>query len=385
MIDQVPAQHGYLRDQTPAFPQTAASPVTEHTAIGVSRGLRAWLTANRTSFALSSYQSGRLMLVGAMPNGTVSVHQQTYTRAMGLCWRSNQLFLATRSEVWRLQNVLAPDQLASEQFDAQLVPREAYFTGNIDVHEIAVDGSGHLILVDTLHSCLATLDSVHSFRPIWKPSFITQLAPEDRCHLNGLGMEDGRPKYVTAVGQTDVADGWHGRPLPRGVVIDVETDRVVTDELSMPHSPRLVDGTLYALDSGRGFLVQVDRDTGKVSDVAFCPGFLRGLAITGNYAIVTVSKPRYGGFEGMPIDAEMKLRQATPMCGVLIIDLNSGEIVEWLKLEGFVEELFTVELIPEVTCPMSVGPWTPEFPEVITFESEIRPLKSSASETSVLT
>ena len=378
MIDQLPAQRGYLRGETAGLPQTAASPVTDQTAIGVSPGLRDWLIANRTSFALSSYQSGRLMLVGAMANGTVSVHQQTYTRAMGLCWNSNQLFLATRSEVWRLENVLGAGQLAGEQFDTQFVPRAAYFTGNIDVHEIAVDGSGRLILVDTLHSCLATLDSIHSFRPIWKPSFITQLAPEDRCHLNGVGMKDGRPKYVTAVGQTDVADGWHGRPLPRGVVIDVDTDRVVTDELSMPHSPRIANGILYALDSGRGFLVQVDLDTGKVSDVAFCPGFLRGLAITGDYAIVTVSKPRYGGFEGMPIDVEMKRRQATPMCGVLIIDLNSGEIVEWVKLEGFVQELFTVELLPEVGCPMSVGPWTSEFPEMITFESEIRPLDSSS-------
>lgn len=362
-----------MRDEN--IPQGAPGfSAPDNTVIGVSRGLRNWLVANKVSFAVSSYQSGKLFLVGAMPNGTVSVHQQVYRRAMGLCWSANQLFLASRSEIWRLENVLSPGALHSDAFDALLVPRSAEFTGNIDVHEIAMDRSGRLILVDTLHSCLATLDKVHSFRPIWKPSFISQLAPEDRCHLNGLGMSEGIPKYVTAVGQTDSADGWHGRPLPRGVVIDVQTDSIVTDELSMPHSPRLAGGALYALDSGRGFLVEIHPDTGKVRDIAFCPGFLRGLAIRGEFALVTISKPRYGGFQDLPIEAEMNARRATPMCGVLIIDLRTGEIAEWLKLEGDVQELFSVELLPDIACPMSIGPATVEFPETITFDADIRPL-----------
>lgn len=192
--------------------------------------------------------------------------------------------------------------------------------------------------------------------------------------MNGLGMLDGKPKYVTAVSQTDVADGWHGRPLPKGVIIDVETDQVVTDKLSMPHSPRLApDGKLYAVDSGRGFLVEVDKDTGNLRNVAFCPGFLRGLAIINGFALVTVSKPRYGTFEDMPIADEMAKRNATPICGVLVIDLSTGETVEWLRLDGDVHELFTVELMPEVRCPMVIGPTTEEFPVTITFNPEIQP------------
>ncbi|MBW8777490.1 MAG: TIGR03032 family protein, partial [Stenotrophomonas sp.] len=222
---------------------------------------------------------------------------------------------------------------------------------------------------------LATLDPTHSFRPIWKPSFISQLAPEDRCHLNGLGMLDGRPKYVTAVSQTDVADGWHGKPLPRGVIIDVETDRVVTDEVSMPHSPRAVNGRIYALDSGRGFLVEIDPATGKLTDIAFCPGFLRGLAIVGDYAVVTVSKPRHGGFTDLPIEQEMNLRMATPMCGVLVVDLRHGEIVEWVKLEGDVTELFAVEPLPGIVCPMSFGLGDADFGDAITFDPQI-PIES---------
>jgi uncharacterized protein (TIGR03032 family) len=369
-----------------ASPYSARSPVPapaelmhpeDNTRIGVSRGLRDWLIANRTSLAFSSYQSGRLVLVGAMANGTVSLHQQRYDRAMGLCWVPGRLYLATRLHIFRLENVLPASQLSQSEFDVALMPREAYTTGNIDVHEMAVDADGRLIFVNTLYSCLATVDRTHSFRPIWKPKFISQLASEDRCHLNGLGMSNGRPKYVTAVGQTDTADGWHGRPLPRGVVIDVGTDRVVTDELSMPHSPRAVDGRIYALDSGRGFLVEIDPATGKLTDVAFCPGFLRGLAIVGNFAVVTVSKPRHGGFTDLPIEREMDVRMATPMCGVLIIDLRHGDIVEWVKLEGDVTELFTVEVMPGVVCPMSFGFGTSEFDDAITFDPEISPIRDA--------
>jgi uncharacterized protein (TIGR03032 family) len=365
-----PTGNSLTARSTPTTPQApAGEPI-----VSVSRGLAAWLTANETSFAFSSYQTGRLFLVGVLPNGTVSVHQEPFTRVMGLWWDSNRLYLASRLQLWRLENILAPGELAYEQFDAVLVARSGQITGNIDTHEVAIDREGRPVFVNSGYSCLATLDPVHSFRPIWKPSFISELVPEDRCHLNGLAMMNGKPKYVTAVAKSDKADGWHGKPLPKGVLIDVETDEIVTNELSMPHSPRVVDGKIYALDSGRGFLVQIDRETGKVTDLAFCPGWLRGLAIKGNHALVTVSKPRYGSFEGLPIDAEMKERDASPECGVLIIDLATGETIEWLKIEGSVEELFAVELMPGVKCPMTIGPSNAEIVNKITFDPEIRSL-----------
>jgi uncharacterized protein (TIGR03032 family) len=361
--------YGVPREATAAVPPPAPAP--EATKISVSKGLAAWLVAHRTSFAVTSYQSGRLLLAGSLANGNVSVHQQSFSRAMGLCWSDGRLYLASRVQLWELENILPPGKIAEGGFDVQLMPRRTFITGDIDVHEVAVDGGGRPIFVNTAYSCLATVDEIHSFRPIWKPSFISELVREDRCHMNGLGMVDGKPKYVTAVSQTDVADGWHGRPLPKGVLIDVESDRIVTDSLSMPHSPRLVGDRLYALNSGRGFIVRIDPETGAVEDVAFCPGFLRGLAIVGNYALVTVSKPRYGTFDALPIGDEMERRQATPMCGVLVVDLTSGDIVEWLKLEGDIQELFAVVLMPGVACPMSIGPDTPEFPDAITFDPRI--------------
>lgn len=354
---------------------TAPAPPPEETKVSVSRGLASWLNANRTSFAFTSYQSGRLFLTGTMPDETISVHQEPFSRAMGICWDRNGLWLASKVQLWRLENILPEGMIAQGRFDLTLMPRTTFITGNIDAHEIAVDGQGRPIIVNTSYSCLATLDPINSFRPIWKPSFISELVREDRCHMNGLGILNGKPKYVTAVSRTNVADGWHGRPLPKGIIIDVETDEIVTDRLSMPHSPRVApDGKLYAVDSGRGFLVEVDKETGNVRDVAFCPGFLRGLAIINGYALVTGSKPRYGSFEGLPIADELTRRNLDPMCAVMVIDLAQGEIVEWLKLEGDVQELFTVELIPGFKCPMAVGPQTQEFAETITFDSEIKPI-----------
>jgi uncharacterized protein (TIGR03032 family) len=356
---------------------TAAPPAAapEQTKIGASRGLAAWLTRNKTSFAITSYQSGRLFLVGTMPDGTVSVHQQAFSRAMGICWDRNGLWLASRVQLWRLENILPEGMMAQGRFDLSLMPRQTFITGDIDVHEVGADSEGRPIFVNTSYSCLATIDPVQSFRPIWKPSFISELAREDRCHMNGLGMVDGKAKYVTAVSQTDVASGWHGRPLPKGVIIDVQADRVVTDQLSMPHSPREApDGRLYAVDSGRGFLVEVDKETGDLRDVAFCPGFLRGLALINGFALVTVSKPRYGKFDEMPIADELTKRNMDPICGVMVIDLAKGEIAEWLRLEGDVQELFTVDVMPGIKCPMVVGPTTEEFAETITFNPEIQPL-----------
>ncbi len=233
---------------------------------------------------------------------------------MGLAWDPNRLYLSSYMQVWRLENLLRDGKLAEERYDFQLMPRETHITGNLDVHEMAIDANGRLIFVATEFSCLGVLDPVHSLRPIWKPPFISRIPPGDRCHMNGLGMVHGRPKYVTCVSQTDVETGWHGRPLPKGVIVDIETDRIVTGKLSMPHSPRVVEDKIYALDSGRGFVVEVDCATGSLTDVAFCPGFLRGFEIVGDYAVVTVSKPRYESFEGLPIGEEMVETQATSRC-----------------------------------------------------------------------
>ncbi|MGY4398998.1 uncharacterized protein (TIGR03032 family) [Sphingomonas sp. UYAg733] len=342
-----------------------------NTNISVSRGFADWLRSNKLSFAFTSYQTGQLFLVGVAPNGTVSFNQQSFIRAMGVCYQPGRLYLGALHQIWRLENILRPGELGNKSFDMVLVPRNAQTTGDVDVHEVGTDSAGRVIFVNTKYSCLATLDLNHSFRPLWKPKFISKLAPEDRCHLNGMAVVDGKPRYVTAVSRSDIVTGWRERRHEGGVLIEVETDRVVTDQLSMPHSPRVYGDSVLTLDSGRGQIIRIDPKTGERTDIAFCPGFLRGMSIHNGHALVTVSKPRNGTFAGLALDDAMNERDAEPWCGVLIVNLASGDIVEWVKLEGFITELFDVTAMPGVVCPMSVGPDTLEIRSTISFDPVI--------------
>lgn len=345
---------------------SAAVPGT--TSISVSRGFNAWLLAHKLSLAFTSYQSGQLFLVGSHPNGSVSFDQQNFTRAMGVCWSSDRLYLGSLFQLWRLENMLKPGEIGNKAFDAVLVPRNAQTIGDVDIHEVGIDARGRVIFVNTKYSCLCTLDLTHSFKPIWKPGFISKLAPEDRCHLNGLAMDEGRPRYVTAVSRSDVVSGWRERRHEGGVLIDVESGLIITNQLSMPHSPRVVGGQVYALDSGRGQIIRIDPNTGAKTDIAFCPGFLRGLAIHDGHAIVTLSKPRNGTFNGLLLDGALRDRDADPWCGILIVNLQTGDIVEWVRLEGYITELFDIAAMLGVRCPMALGPNTVEIQNSISFE-----------------
>lgn len=358
----------------PAEAQATAPLAANETKISVSRGFAQWLASRKASLAFTSYQTGKLFLVGLLPGGRVSFHQQNYQRAMGLCAQRERLYLGSLFQVWRFENALGPGERANEHFDRLYVPRNVQATGDVDIHELGVDRAGRVIFVNTKHSCLATLSTRYGFTPIWKPPFISKLAAEDRCHLNGMAMHDGAPRYVTAVSRSDVLSGWRERRHEGGVLIDVQTDRIVTDQLSMPHSPRVWNDQVFALDSGRGWLIRIDPQTGAKEDIAFCPGFLRGLALVDGFAVVTLSLPRNGAFKGLELDEAIKSRDGEPWCGVMIIDLRTGDTVEWIKLDGEITELFDVAVMPDTICPMAVGIDAPEMRSIITFDSNFGPL-----------
>ncbi len=344
------------------------------TKIECSRGLADWLVMNNVSLAFTSYQTGQLFLIGALPDKRISIHQRNFVRAMGLISHPDRVYVASIEAIWRMENILQRTERANQHFDRLFVPRNAQITGDLDVHEMAVDKFGRLIFVNTKYSCLATASLVHSFKPVWKPKFISKLAPEDRCHLNGMAMVAGTPKYVTSVSQSDMLNGWRERREKGGVVIDIETDRIVTDDLSMPHSPRVANGALWVLDSGRGYIARVDETTGKKENVAFCPGFLRGLTIWNGHAVATVSLPRDGTFKNLELEENVRARGGVPWCGIQIVDLRTGDIVQWIRLDGFIKELFDVGVIPGSRCPMALGIGTPELQHTISYDPEMAPI-----------
>ena len=260
-----------MSDDPSRFLQPVAPPRDTARAprISASPGMADWLLEQRLSLAYTSYRSGRLIVVGVAPDGRLSFNEQDYTRAMGLAYRDGTLHLASLFQLWRLENLLGPGEYANRAYDAVFVPRRAHTTGYLDVHELAVDGSGRAVFVNSLYSCLATLDGRLSFRPLWKPPFVTALVAEDRCHLHGVAMADGAVRYVTAFAASDRAGGWRDDRADGGLLIDVDQDRVITDRLSMPHSPRACEDGVLVVDSGRGWLVRIDPASGAAQDLVF--------------------------------------------------------------------------------------------------------------------
>lgn len=371
-------------------------------AIG-SRYFLDWLRHERCSLALTTYQTGKLFLVGrksasgaGAPTGdsdqAMSVFERTFNHCMGMCASPDgrTIWLTSRFQIWRLEQAPAnavpyrpvesmstdtdeaqPPQWAGRGFDVAYIPRIGYTTGHIDVHDLAIDADGQLVFVNTMFGCLATISERANFKPVWRPPFLSALVPEDRCHLNGLAMRDGRPAFVTVVSRSDVADGWRDKRRDGGCVLDVVSGEAVCTGLSMPHSPRWYRDRLWVLNSGTGEFGHVDLASGRFEPITFCPGYLRGLTFQGDYAIVTLSKPRHHSFQGLVLQERLTHKDAEPQCGVQIIDLRTGSITEWLRLDGtLVTELYDSVVLPGVRQPMAVGFKNTEIERLILVEED---------------
>lgn len=359
-----------MSPSSPADANATPAAPDQKTNVTLSRGFTGWLETMQCALAFTSYQTGQLFLIGLTPERQTSIHQANFTRAMGVTVVGQRIVLASDTAIWRLENILEPGQVANVIYDRMYMPRAASYTGDLDIHELAVRADGQIVFINTKFSCLATLSPTHSFKPLWKPSFISKLAPEDRCHLNGLAMQDGRVRYVSCVSRSDAIGGWRNRRWEGGMVIDVTEDKVVVDGLSMPHSPRVHGGALWVLEAGRGFLVRIDPQSGRREDIAFCPGFLRGLSFVGGYALVTTSLPRDGLFKDLPLQDNLEARDTDPRCAIYVIDLRTGGIAEWIELDGQITELFDITVIPGCRCPSSVLLNSPNMASLITIEGE---------------
>lgn len=344
------------------FPARPAEPWLEVTC---SRGFTAWMAEQRVGLACTTYQTGKLLLFGRKPEGELAVFERTFNRCMGLWADGQTLWLNSLYQLWRFENALRPGVL-HEGHDRLYVPRVGHTTGDLDIHDVAVEAGGRVVFVNTRFGCLATLSERYSFTPLWRPPFLSKLAAEDRCHLNGVALDEGRARYVTVVSISDVVDGWRDRRHDGGCLLELPGGRALLGGLSMPHSPRVYRGELWLHNSGRGFFGRADRARGRFEPVTFCPGYLRGLAFTGNYAVVGLSRPRQDRtFSGLALDEELARRGAQAWCGLQVIDLTCGDVVEWVRLEGMVSELYDVAVLPGVVRPMALGFKTHEIEQLL--------------------
>lgn len=340
--------------------------------ITASRLFTSWLAEQRASIAFTTYQAGKLFLIGLDADGRLKVFNRTLARVMGLAAVDQTLWIATLWQLWRFENVLQPGE-SHHGYDRYYIPQLAFTTGDIDVHDVAVDRRGEPIFVSTLFSCLACPDPVFNFRPIWKPPFVSRYAAEDRCHLNGLAMQAGEPAYVTCVAKSDANEGWREHRADGGLAIDVRSNDVVCAGLSMPHSPRVYQDKLWLLNSGTGELGFVDLERGVFEPIAFCAGYLRGLSFIGDYAVVGLSRQRQNrNFTGLDLDHRLDDKGVSARCAVQVVDLKRGDVVHELRIEGIVEELFDTAILPGTRRPGAVGFVSDEIRRTLSLPPEAR-------------
>ena len=320
-----------------------------NTLVEVLRGIK-------SSVIVTTYKSGHALILRADENGlNTAIHG--YPRPMGVAVAGSRLAVGTGDAIHSYSNVpgLSRTLEPAGKHDQVFAPRGVVYTGDVAMHEMeygTAPGFEGLWFVNTKFSCLCKQDINYSFDAVWKPEWITELAAEDRCHLNGLAMVDGRPKYVTALSQTDTATGWRNLKGIAGVIIDIESNQIITSGLAMPHSPRWHNNKLWVLESGKGTLATVDIDTGKVKSVATLPGFTRGLAFAGKYAFIGLSQVRDSVFKDLPVTKTRDERNA----GVWVVNIETGQIVGFIKFEGVIQEIFDVKLLPGAKWPIIVEP-----------------------------
>lgn len=324
-------------------------------AIG-SEGLASWLRENGVSLAFSTYRANRLIFLGH-DGEQLKLHERLFDRPMGLyvddAPEGQRLWMASRYQLWRFDNFLTEGQ-SHEGGDRLYVPAASFLTGDVNAHELVLLPDGRPLFVNTAFSCLATLEPGSSFVPTWQPPFVHKLAADDRCHLNGLALEDGVPTWATACGTGDDPAGWRAQRAGGGVLLHIPSNRIAATGLAMPHSPRWHQGKVWLLNSGTGELGWIEGE--RFVPLCFLPGFARGLAFVGNTAVVGLSKLRSPQFTGLPLEQQLQGSDTpTGCCGLRVIDLATGAILHRLDLPEPIDELFDVVVLPGARQPRALG------------------------------
>lgn len=311
------------------------------------------------SIAISTYQAGKVIFLSPKDSKTLTQLPRNFKKAMGIHLSGNKLAVATKDEILVLSN---SKHLAyhypkkPKTYDALFMPRATYYTGALDVHDVAWSKKGELYAINTSFSCLIKIDHDYSFTPVWQPPFIDKLASEDRCHLNGMAMYQGLPKYVTAFNEGNTPKSWRENITETGIVMDIDKNEVVARGLAMPHSPRVYDNQLYVLLSASGHLAKVDTETGKTELLVDLGGFVRGMDKYGDFLFIGISKLRKTSSTFAKLPIADKAQQA----GVVIIHLPSLTKVGEIRYHSSVDEIYDVHILPKILRPNILTPEKPE-------------------------
>ncbi len=314
--------------------------------------LPSFLKEHAITVLITTYQAGKLIVIGSLDGNTLYQTPISLSKPMGIAIQGKKMAVACLDEIRFFsaeENVHEIYNDTGRNYDIAYLQRATYHTGILDIHDLDF-GQGMLWGTNTLLSCLGVYDINFSFRPKWKPPFISQIVPEDRCHLNGMALIDGLPAYVTALSQSDDAQGWRDNKLASGILMAVGTGEVLLSGLSMPHSPRMYQSHLYFLESGKGNLIRYNPED-KTHEIIFNFGcFIRGLSIVKDLAIIGKSKIRAHSkdFNGLPVEA------GSQHAGILMFDLKNRKFLGEINYTSGIEEIYDVVAMADIINPAIV-------------------------------
>jgi uncharacterized protein (TIGR03032 family) len=301
------------------------------------------------SIAITTYQAGKVVLISPKDENQLTILPRTFSKPMGFEIDGEKMVLATKDEILYFENsrelaVHYPNK--KNTYDSLFIPRATFYTGQVDMHDVALGKDG-IIAVNTSFSCLCLVSGNYNFIPGWQPPFISQLISEDRCHLNGMALKNGKPKYVTALGDTNTPQGWREAIINGGILMDVETNQNILDRLPMPHSPMFYQNELYMLLSATGELIRIDLKDRKYEVIKNLNGFCRGLDIYNDYAFVAMSRLR----KNSSTFAKLDFAEKADIAGIKIIHLPTKALVGEIAFQSSVDEIYSLKIVKDSIRP----------------------------------
>ena len=310
--------------------------------VGYTDGFKSALQQTQGSLIFSVYQAGKIILLSADEQGLV-LRPISYPKPMGISMHGQSMAVATKSEIhiYHHSEELAHQvRFNGKSYERLYLPRMTYHTGMLDTHDVRFTAD-RIVAVNTRFSCISSFDREHNFKVHWKPHFITSLEPSDKCHLNGLAVEKGEPIYVTALGQGDSAQSWRQNIAHGGILMSVPENKILTEGLGMPHSPKINGSYIYLLESASGSLIRIDRSSYAVEKIVQLDGLTRGLSIVGNTAFIGISKIRKKSSTFAKLDPRVHAEHAS----ITAVDLSSGMILGQLLFKSVIEEIYDIDFI----------------------------------------
>lgn len=313
------------------------------------------------TLAITTYQAGKLVFISPKDEHSLIQLPRTFDKPMGVAEdiASDKLALACRDYVQIFSNskdLAGFYPPAPQKYDALYMPRLTYHTGQLDIHDLNFGKDGKLYAVNTLFSCLVTLDDNYNFTPYWQPWFVDKIVSEDRCHLNGMAMQDGLPKYATAFNTGNTTQSWRENITQTGVIMDVTTNEIVVDGLAMPHSPRIYNGELYCLLSATGELIKVDPEAGTYDVVVKLDGFVRGMDLYQGYLFIGLSKLRKNSSTFAKLDFADDSNEA----GIMIVHLPTASMAGKITYQTSLDEIYDVHVLADKRRPNILNTLKPE-------------------------